>query len=109
MEGNILQDSQGRLMNAFRPNLDEALKSKNVRLWRNKTMSSFCYRYFTTSRDQQIQFLLDRETGCSNNPNKSYHVYVDEDCRELPNMITVGNRENVYDNMVIHIKKSREL
>lgn len=82
MEGNILTDLNGRLMNCFRTNLDEALETKKVRLWRKNTMSSLCYRYFTTSRDQQLNFLLDREAGCLDNPNKSYHVYVDDDCRD---------------------------
>lgn len=78
VDGNILTNKQGRLLNVFRSIMDEAFETKEVRLYRNSTMSSLTYRYFITSAEQRDRFLWEREIG-SESPNKGYHVYVDED------------------------------
>lgn len=80
VEGNILTDKKGRLLNVYRENLQEALTSKDVRLFRNKSMSDYCYRYFITTQKQLDQFYEDRDLGSNTGPNKRYHVYVDDDC-----------------------------
>lgn len=43
-------------------------------------MNEYCYRYFITSQEQLDKFYEDREFGSTEGPNKTYHVYVDEDC-----------------------------
>lgn len=80
VEGNILTDKRHRLLNIYRDNLKEALTKGDVRIFRNKTMSEYCYRYFITSQEQLDKFYEDRELGSDKGPNKKYHVYVDEDC-----------------------------
>lgn len=79
VDGNILVDSQNRMMNVYRDTLGQALANKEVRLFRNSSMGSICYRYFTTSSAQRDRFLFDREIGSTTGPNVKYHVYVDED------------------------------
>ena len=85
VDGNILTSKTGRLLNVFRPELDDAFNAREVRLYRNSTMSNLTYRYWVTSIEQRDRFLWEREMG-SKEPNKGYHVYVDEDvdreCRE---------------------------
>jgi hypothetical protein len=79
VEGNILTSRQGRLLNVFRPAMDEAFENKEIRLYRNSTMTNVTYRYFVTSIEQRDKFLWDRQLGCDQGPNKAYHVYVDDD------------------------------
>jgi hypothetical protein len=79
VEGNILTSRQGRLLNVFRPIMDEAFDKKEVRLYRNSTIANVTYRYFVTSIEQRDRFLVDRQYGCEEGPNKGYHVYVDDD------------------------------
>jgi hypothetical protein len=79
VEGNILTNSQGRLMNVFRPEMDEAFEKKEIRLYRNSTIKNVCYRYFTTSETQMRRFVEDRQLGSEEGPNIAYHVYVDDD------------------------------
>lgn len=79
VDGNILVDSEHRMMNVFRATLGLALLNKEVRLFRNKSMGSVCYRYFTTTDEQRDRFLCEREFGTKLGPNLKYHVYVDED------------------------------
>jgi hypothetical protein len=67
------------MLNIFKPAMDEAMKSKQVRLWRNKTMGNVCYRYFTTCDSQLKMFSFERKFGTTDGPNKAFHVYVDED------------------------------
>lgn len=78
VEGNILTNKQGRCLNVFRNIMDDAFEAKEVRLYRNGTMNNLTYRYFVTSIEQRDQFLWEREIGATE-PNKAYHVYVDED------------------------------
>jgi hypothetical protein len=80
VDGNILTDKTHRLLNAYRENLQDAISKGDVRIFRNKTMSDYCYRYFITSQEQLDKFHEDRELGSDTGPNKKYHVYVDEDC-----------------------------
>jgi len=85
VEGNILVDAGGHMVNVYRHTLDDALGKKEVRLFRNSTMKNLCYRYFVTSKKQLDKFLEEREWGCKYSPNKTYHVYVDEDVdRQTP-------------------------
>lgn len=79
VEGNILTNRQGRLLNVFRSIMDDAFENKEVRLYRNSTTTNLCYRYFVTSIEQRDRFLWDRQLGSKEGPNKAYHVYVDED------------------------------
>lgn len=79
VEGNILVDSQHRMMNVYRHTLDDALGKKEVRLFRNSTMANLCYRYFITSKHQLDLFHDERAWGTPDGPNKAFHVYVDED------------------------------
>lgn len=62
----------------FKPELDEAFNNKEIKIYRNSTMQSVCYRYFIVSEEQKMKFLVDRELG-SVIPNTIYHVYVDDD------------------------------
>lgn len=80
VDGNILTDKTGRLLNSYRENLKKAIERGEVRIFRNKTMSECCYRYFITSQEQLDKFYEDRDLGSNLGPNKKYHVYVDEDC-----------------------------
>jgi hypothetical protein len=82
VDGNILTDKHHRLLNIYRENLQEALSKGDVRIFRNKTMSDYCYRYFITSQEQLDKFYEDRAFGSNVGPNKKYHVYVDEDCNK---------------------------
>lgn len=59
--------------------MDEAFRSKELKLYRNSSMANICYRYFTTSKEQRDKFLEDRQFGSLIGPNIAYHVYVDED------------------------------
>jgi hypothetical protein len=93
VEGNILADPQGRLYNIYRSSFLEALSAKEVRVFRNSTMGHLCYRYFVTSREQLHRFWDDREFGSEEGPNKTYHVYVDEDCRQGANQFLIPSRE----------------
>jgi len=79
VEGNILTDKYGKLLNIFRPNMDEAFKSKDIRIFRNSTMNNLCYRYFVRNDSQLRQFYEERAWGTVDGPNKAFHVYVDED------------------------------
>lgn len=79
VDGNILVNRQGRLLNVFRSIMDDAFESKELRLYRNSTMTDITYRYFVTSIEQRDRFLTEREIGSTEGPNKAYHVYVDED------------------------------
>jgi len=79
VEGKILVNHMGRILNAFRPEMDEAFANKEIRLIRNSTMDSICYRYYITSQEQWEKFIWERELGSDQGPNKSYHVYVDDD------------------------------
>ena len=80
VDGEILVNNNSIILNAYKPEMEEALDVKEVRIFRNSTMSNLCYRYFITSEAQLKRFNREREYG-SKNPNKSYHVYVDDDCR----------------------------
>lgn len=80
VDGNILVDKNHRVVNIYRNSFNEALEKKEVRIFRNKTMSELCYRYFITSQEQLDRFLEERRFGSNEGPNKKYHVYVDEDC-----------------------------
>jgi hypothetical protein len=79
VEGNILVDAGGHMVNVYRHTLDDALGKKEVRLFRNSTMKNLCYRYFVTSKYQLDKFAEERAWGSKDGPNKTYHVYVDED------------------------------
>jgi hypothetical protein len=79
VEGNILTNPTGRLLNVFRAEMDEAFRVKQLRLYRNSSMSGMCYRYFVTSLEQRDRFLEERQFGTYQGPNKAFHVYVDED------------------------------
>lgn len=79
VEGNILANQTGRLLNVFRKEMDEAFSNKSLKLYRNSTQKNVCYRYFITSNTQLRNFLEDRTYGSTEGPNKAYHVYVDED------------------------------
>jgi hypothetical protein len=79
VEGNILTNRQGRLLNVFRSIMDDAFEAKEIKLYRNSTMANVTYRYFVTSIEQRDRFLWDRQLGSEEGPNKAYHVYVDED------------------------------
>lgn len=79
VEGNILTNRQGRLLNVFRSIMDDAFEAKELKLYRNSTMANVTYRYFVTSIEQRDRFLWDRQLGSEEGPNKAYHVYVDED------------------------------
>lgn len=79
VEGNILSTFTGKLINVYRPCMDEEFESGRLRLWRNSTHHNICYRYFTTSEAQRRRFLEDRQYGSKEGPNKGYHVYLDED------------------------------
>jgi len=79
VEGEILRTTQGKLINVFRTNMDEAFNEKKLFVFRNATMAGITYRYFTTSREQFKKFIHEREEGTSEGPNKRYHVYVDDD------------------------------
>lgn len=81
VEGNILIDRNSIVLNVYKPAMREALDSKEVRVIRNSTTSELCYRYFITSQAQFDRFDRERQFG-SREPNKAYHVYVDEDCRD---------------------------
>jgi hypothetical protein len=79
VEGNILATTMGKLINVYRPCMDEEFENGRLRLFRNSTHLNICYRYFITSEDQRRRFLEDRQFGTKEGPNKSYHVYLDED------------------------------
>jgi hypothetical protein len=79
VEGHILTDKYGKLLNIFRPNIDRAFQDKDVRLFRNSTMKNMCYRYFIRNETQLNQFQEERAWGTIEGPNKAFHVYVDED------------------------------
>lgn len=59
--------------------MDEEMKKKKIRIFRNSTLKNTCYRYFITTEAQLKEFLEAREYGTTLGPNKSYHVYVDEE------------------------------
>lgn len=80
VEGNLLVDKSGKMLNIFRDNFQVALDKKEVRIFRNSTMKEVCYRYFITSQEQLDMFWEEREYGTTDGPNKRYHVYVDDDC-----------------------------
>lgn len=63
----------------FRAQLDEELATKRIRFFRNSSLKDICYRYFVVNDEQLQQFQEDREYGTLEGPNKSYHVYVDDD------------------------------
>lgn len=79
VDGNILVNNQGRILNVFKAEMDDALKSKEVIFYRNATMANLCYRYFVTSIQQRDIFLEERAFGTPDGPNKGFHVYVDDD------------------------------
>ena len=85
VEGNILVDRTGRLINVFRSNMEESMDQGWLKVYRNSTMGGVCYRYFVTSREQFITFVDDRDNGTYTGPNVFYHVYVDDDTdKSLP-------------------------
>jgi hypothetical protein len=94
VDGNILTDQQGKLLNIYRASMEEAIKTKQVRIFRNSTMSSVCYRYFITSPSQLRIFKEEREYGTNDGPNKAFHVYVDEDvdksCKEYRSLFRLS-------------------
>jgi hypothetical protein len=79
IDGNILVNEQGRILNVFKPEMDDALKDRHVILYRNSSMGNVCYRYFVTSIEQRDNFLEERTFGTPDGPNKGFHVYVDDD------------------------------
>lgn len=79
VEGNILRTRAGRLINVFRPNMEEAMNEGQLTVHRNSTMAGITYRYFTTSKEQMMKFIDERENGTYTGPNVRYHVYVDDD------------------------------
>lgn len=79
VEGNILVNNDGRILNVFKVEMDDALKSREVIFYRNATMANVCYRYFVASIEQRDNFLEERAFGTPDGPNKAFHVYVDED------------------------------
>lgn len=79
VEGNILTDTNNKIINIFMPEFEDMMKKKELRLFRNSTMKSLCYRYFITSQQQLYKFWDDRSWGNTESPNKTYHVYVDDD------------------------------
>lgn len=79
VEGNILRTQTGRLINVFRDNMEEAMNTGHVTVYRNSTMSGITYRYFATSKEQMRKFIYERENGTYVGPNVRYHVYVDDD------------------------------
>lgn len=81
VEGNILTNENDIVLNVYKPEMDDAINKKYVRIFRNSTMSDMCYRYFVTSEHQLQKFNHERQWG-SKHPNKAYHVYVDLDCRD---------------------------
>lgn len=83
VEGNILVNNENIVMNVYKPEMKEALENKCIRVMRNSTMSDICYRYFVINDQQTQTFNRERQWG-SKSPNKSYHVYVDVDCRDHP-------------------------
>lgn len=85
VEGNILVDRTGRLINVFRGNMEESMDQGWLKVYRNSTMGGVCYRYFVTSREQFITFVDERDNGTYTGPNVFYHVYVDDDTdKSLP-------------------------
>ena len=79
VDGKILINSDNKFLNVHNERLEDALKSKEIRFYRNSTMANVCYRYFITSDEQRERFHEDRIYGSDEGPNKAYHVYVDED------------------------------
>jgi hypothetical protein len=67
------------MINVYRREMDEAFKNNDIKLYRNSVMENICYRYFTTSRKQTVNFWYERKWGTTDGPNKAFHVYVDED------------------------------
>lgn len=78
VDGNVLVDKQGKILNVFRPSMDEAFKVGDIRLFRNSTMANITYRYYVTCREQLDRFWRERAYG-SDSQKKLYHVYVDDD------------------------------
>ena len=78
VDGNVLTDRNGTRLNVYMKEMDAAFFNKDIRLFRNSTTSSLCYRYYTVSEEQKTRFWIERLNG---SPNKGtlYHVYVDED------------------------------
>lgn len=79
VEGNILRTRAGRLINVFRANMEQSMNAGLLTVHRNSTMSGITYRYFTTSKEQMMKFIDERENGTYTGPNVRYHVYVDDD------------------------------
>lgn len=79
VEGNILRTRMGRLINVFRANMEQAMNDGFLTVHRNSTMAGITYRYFTTSQEQMMKFIDERENGTYTGPNVRYHVYVDDD------------------------------
>ena len=79
VEGNIIRTKQGRLINVFRKEMEQAMNEGCLTVHRNSTMHGITYRYFTTSNEQKMRFIDERENGTYEGPNVRYHVYVDDD------------------------------
>lgn len=79
VEGNILTNKKGIMLNVYRHEMTQAFKDGDIKLFRNSVMKNICYRYFTTSRKQKVNFWYERKYGTTEGPNKAFHVYVDED------------------------------
>lgn len=94
VDGNLISTPNGKLVNVFRPCMDEEFEAGRLRLFRNSSHHNICYRYFITSEEQLRRFVQDREYGSVEGPNKGYHVYLDEDvdrnCREYKSLFRLS-------------------
>lgn len=95
IDGKILVNRKGILLNVYKTQMDDAFRDKDIRVYRNSTMNNVCYRYFVTSQDQLETFWNERVFGTNDGPNKAFHVYVDDDvdrtCSEYKNSFRLAH------------------
>lgn len=77
VDGVPLQFFDGTNLHIFNPSMKEAFDSGDLRLIHKVDPG---YRYFITSTEQLHRFRRDMELKCSEEKNRTYHVYDDEDC-----------------------------
>lgn len=100
VDGKILVDDNNKILNVYRDNLEVALRTGQVRIFRNSTHHNICYRYFVRNNDQLYNFWEERRYGSLDGPNKWFHVYVDEDVDrstpEYKSMFTTSQEINTF-------------
>ena len=78
IDGNVLRDENGDLLNVYTVAFREALQRKTVRCI-HVCMQRPGYRYFITSQSQQDRFMHERDKGFAlSSAPVEYHVYDDE-------------------------------